>query len=222
MIGFRQWLLPVCAVFWLVWSSVGIANDWPRWRGPDLNGISKEKEWSVSWPTEGAKQLWKASVGIGFSSVAVADGRLFTLGNKEETDTVHCFDSESGKQLWKHSYPCPLDPIYYEGGPGSTPTVDGPDVYTLSKRGHLFCFEAATGKLLWKKNLMEEVGAEKPRWGFAGSPLIQSNLVIVNVGAAGTALDKSNGNIAWKSDTNATGYATPIPFAASGERCVAI
>jgi len=205
-----------------VGAQKAFADDWPQWRGPNLNGISKETNWSTSWPTEGPKQLWKAAVGIGFSSVAVAQGRVFTLGNKDETDTVFAFDAESGKQLWKHSYPCPLDPIYYEGGPGSTPTVDGNNVYTLSKRGHALCFDTATGKVLWQKNLMEELGAQKPRWGFAGSPLIEQDHIILNVGAAGTALEKTTGRVLWRSDTNATGYATPIPYSVDGERDVAI
>ena len=198
------------------------ADDWPCWRGPDHNGISTEKAWSSSWPADGPKQLWKASVGIGFSSVSVVNGRLFTLGNRNETDTVYCFDAESGKELWKHSYACGLDPIYYEGGPGSTPTVDGNNVYTLSKRGHLFCFEAANGKILWQHNLMEELPVAKPRWGFAGSPLVRGNLLVLNVGGAGAAVYKITGKIIWRSDTNIAGYATPVPFTASGERCAAL
>lgn len=197
------------------------ADDWPRWRGPDLNGISRERV-SASWPAEGPKQLWKASVGIGFSSVAVAQGRVFTLGNKDETDTVYCFDAATGKEMWKHSYPCPIDPKYYEGGPGSTPTVEGGRVYTLSKRGHLFCFEAAAGTVVWQKNLIEELGVKKPEWGFAGSPLVEGNLLVLNLGGAGTAIDKAIGKAAWTSDTNAAGYATPVPFMAGDERCVAI
>jgi len=154
--------------------------------------------------------------------VSIADGRLFTLGNKDETDTIYCFDAQSGKEVWKYSYPCALDPIYYEGGPGSTPTVDRTKVYTFSKRGHLFCFNASDGKVLWRHNLMEELLVAKPRWGFAGSPLIEGSLVLLNVGGAGAALDKSTGKVAWKSDTNIAGYATPVPFTANGEGCAAL
>src|SRR5437762_10515258 len=93
---------------WLAAASGGMANDWPRWRGPDLNGISKESGWTTSWPAEGPKQLWKAQVGIGFSSVTVANGRVFTIGNSNETDTIFCFEESSGKELWKHSYQCQL------------------------------------------------------------------------------------------------------------------
>lgn len=198
------------------------AGDWPRWRGPDLNGLSKEGGWTTAWPKEGPRQLWKASVGIGFSSVAVARSRLFTLGNADEADTVLCFNAETGQPLWKHSYACPLDAKYYEGGPGSTPTVDGDKVFTLSKRGHLICFEAASGHVAWQKDLMSVLGTKKPEWGFAGSPLVEGNLLILNVGGAGTAVDKSTGKVIWKSDTSAAGYATPVPFVANRERCAAI
>jgi outer membrane protein assembly factor BamB len=216
--------MPFKRLVWcfIVFGQIVFGEDWPRWRGPELNGISKEKNWSVSWPAEGPKQIWKRNVGIGFSSMAVAQGRVFTLGNKEETDTVYAFDAETGKEIWKHSYACALDPIYYEGGPGSTPTVDGPRVYTLSKRGHLFCFEAATGQIVWQKNLMEELRVAKPRWGFAGSPLIEEERIVLNLGGAGTATEKATGKVLWKSDTNAAGYATPIPYTMGGERCVAI
>ena len=198
------------------------ANDWPRWRGPDLNGISKETGWTTSWPAEGPKQLWKAAVGIGFSSVTVANGRVFTIGNSNETDTVFCFDENSGKELWKYSYACPLDPKYYEGGPGSSPTCEKDRVYTLSKRGHLICFDAATSKVQWQKDLIDELGVKKPEWGFAGSPLIEGDLLILNVGEGGTAVDKKTGKVVWNSGKDMAGYATPVPYADSSERLALI
>jgi outer membrane protein assembly factor BamB len=206
--------LGVCIQTW--------AEDWPRWRGPGLNGISVEKGWSVAWPKEGPPQLWKANVGTGFSSVAVATGRLFTLGNANETDTVYCFDAATGKELWRHAYACPLDAKYYEGGPGSTPTVEGDRVYTLSKRAHLFCLEAATGKVVWQKNLMEELGVKKADWGFAGSPLVEGSLLVLNVGDGGTAVDRATGQVVWTSGKDIAGYATPVPFAVGAERAAAV
>jgi outer membrane protein assembly factor BamB len=199
-----------------------VAEDWFRWRGPNLDGISTEKGWSTEWPKEGPKQLWKASVGTGFSSVSVSNGRVYTLGNQNEADTVYCFDANTGTTMWKHSYPCPLESGYYEGGPGSTPTVDGDFVYTLSKRGDLFCFEAADGKVVWQANFLEQLGVTKPRWGFAGSPLVEGNLLLLNVGSAGTALDKKTGKVIWTSGKEAAGYATPMPMTIGSERCVLI
>src|SRR5439155_24097488 len=100
--------------------------------------------------------------------------------------------------------------------------VDGNNVFTLSKRGHLFCFEATKGKILWQHNLMEELPVAKPRWGFAGSPLIDGNLVVLNVGGAGAAVYKITGKIIWRSDTNIAGYATPVPSTVDGERCTGL
>jgi outer membrane protein assembly factor BamB len=198
------------------------ALDWPNWRGPDHNGISKETGWKSRWPAEGPKRLWKASVGTGFSSITVGQGRAFTMGNQSEQDTVYCFDAVSGALLWKHSYPCALDPHFYEGGTSATPTVDGDRVYTVSKRGDLFCFDAAKGNVVWSKDVHDALGAEAPTWGFAGSPLVEGGLLVLNVGGAGTALDKLTGKPVWGSGTNPSGYATPVPFAVDGERRVAI
>lgn len=82
------------------------ADDWPQWRGPQRNGISAESGWSETWPDSGPKVLWKASIGRGFSSFAVAKGRLYTMGNRDNVDTVFCLDAETGKEVWKHAYPC--------------------------------------------------------------------------------------------------------------------
>jgi outer membrane protein assembly factor BamB len=197
-------------------------TDWYRWRGPDLNGISKETGWLMQWPTSGPKQAWKGSVGTGFCSLAVSHGRVYTMGNTKETDTVFCFDARSGAEMWKHAYACPLDPKFFEGGPGATPTVDGDRVYTVSRRGHIFCLDAAKGTVVWTKNLNQESGLEIPTWGFAGSALIEGDLVLLNMGSAGAALDKKTGKVVWVSGKDAGGYATPVPFTAVGGRGLAI
>jgi len=82
------------------------ADDWPQWRGPDRDGISKETGWLANWPADGPKKLWEGSVGVGYSSSAVSKGRLYTMGNVVENDIVSCFDAETGKLEWKHEYPC--------------------------------------------------------------------------------------------------------------------
>lgn len=198
--------------------SSAAAGDWPRWRGPELNGVSREKGWSTDWPKDGPTPVWRAAVGTGFCSVAVSQGRVFTLGNSNETDTVWCLGAADGRVVWKHSFPCPLEPQYYEGGPHATPTVDRDRVFTLSKRGQLFCFKSANGELVWQKDLMAELGVKKPRWGFAGSPLIEKDLLVLNVGGAGTAVDKNTGKVVWTSNADPAGYATPVPFSFAGER----
>jgi outer membrane protein assembly factor BamB len=188
-----------------------MAGDWPRWRGPDDNGISTETGWVQNWPAEGPKQLWKASVGMGFSAMSVSQGHLYTMGHDgNKTESIYCLDAESGKTIWTKNYEAPLDAKYYEGGTSSTPTVDGDRVYTLSKRGELFCLDAAKGDVLWSKNVQKEFTAELPTWGFASSPVIEGNTILLNVGDAGLALKKSNGEVLWHSGKGASGYSTAV------------
>src|SRR5438445_11051655 len=99
----RNWIFICVALISSALAANLLAEDWPCWRGPAHNGISHETGWSTIWPSEGPKQLWKASVGIGFSSVAGSEGRLFTLGTRNETDTAYAFEAVSGKELWKQS-----------------------------------------------------------------------------------------------------------------------
>lgn len=198
------------------------AADWPWWRGPEWTGISKETGWQTQWPAEGPKQLWKAKVGTGFSSFAIANGRVYTMGNTDDTDTVFCFKADTGEVLWKHSYPEKLDPKNYEGGPNATPTVDGDRVYAVSKSAEVFCLDAAKGTVIWSKKLAEELGSKKPTWAFASSAYIEGDLLILNVGSAGTALNKKDGKVVWNNGNDVANYSTPVPFEAGGKRAVAV
>ncbi len=203
-------------------SQTGARADWPNWRGPTHNGISKEATWGANWPQGGPKVLWRASLGTGFCSFAVSDGRVYTAGNIKGHDIVYCFDAGSGKVIWKHRYRHPLDANLYEGGPSATPTVDGNVVYTFSKRGIVFCLEAATGKVIWQRDVHKELGAKIPEWGFAGSPRALGRLLILNAGGSGIALEKDTGKVAWKSSEGPAGYATPVALEMNGQRCLAI
>ncbi|MBI5383214.1 MAG: PQQ-like beta-propeller repeat protein [Verrucomicrobia bacterium] len=220
--------LGVAAVASLQLSARG--EDWPRWRGPNLDGISKETGWLAQWPAEGPKKLWEAGVGIGYSSLAVSKGRVYTMGNIAEKDGVSCFEAETGKLRWRHDYACASrDPNGYHGT-RCTPTVDEDRVYTVSRHGNFFCLDAATGNPIWSKDLKKDLAGREPRngqregWGYAGSPLIEKNWVLIEVGGEGAsvaAFDKMTGEVVWKAGSDCPGYASLIAFDLGGERCFA-
>ena len=201
------------------------ANDWPQWRGPHRNGVSEETGWLSAWPPNGPKQLWQGKVGVGYSSVSVSNGRLYTMGNVAEVDHVYCLDANTGATLWQHSYPCSSkDPNGYPGT-RCTPTVDGDRVYTVSREGHFFCLNAADGKVIWVKNFSKDFGGSAPTWGFAGSPLVEVNLVLVEVGGPGAsvvALNKMTGALVWKNGSEGAGYSSLIAYTEGGQRSLAI
>jgi outer membrane protein assembly factor BamB len=202
----------VCAAAFLSVVSSTYADDWPRWRGPTLNGISNEKILVDKWPDSGPKQLWKASIGIGMSAISVANGKAVSMGNEGDKDTVWCLDAVSGKEIWKHTYASPLDPNLYEGGPSATPTIEGDRVYTLSKDGQMFCLGASDGKVIWQVNLVKEHEIKKPEWGFASSPLIIADRLYLNAGGFGACFNRTTGKLVWLSSQEPAAYATPVPF----------
>ena len=196
-----------------------IADDWPQFRGPSRDGISAEKglrsEWADSPPV-----VWRTQVGLGFSSVVVANGRAVTAGHAEGNDTVACFDAATGKPLWKHSYPADIGDKFFEGGTTGTPTFDGARLFWLSRWGDLFCFDAESGRIVWQKNIQKETSAPLPMWGFTGAPLVAGNLLVLNVGEAGVAVEKTTGKIVWQSAAKDAGYSTPLPFESGGAKLV--
>ena len=211
-------------------DSAGPANDWPQWRGPNRNGISSE---TITWPAAGPKQLWKAAVGVGYSSVSVSQGRAYTMGNVDGQEIVWCLDATTGTVIWQYDVPGPLTkgpltnkpkkPGGFQNpyrGPNSTPTVDGNHVYTVSRDGLLSALNAVKGTLVWSVDYMRDFGAKKLRWGHAGSPLVDGDLLFVNVGVEGAsvvAFDKTTGKVVWKSGYDGIGFASPLSVKLGGQ-----
>jgi outer membrane protein assembly factor BamB len=196
------------------------AADWPNYRGPNYDGISSETGFSSSWPESGPKVLWKYSLGIGFASMSVSNGKVYATGNIDNNDFLYCLDAATGKEIWKKSYPCPLYKKSHEGGPCATPTIDGNAVYTFSKDGDAIRFDATTGKIVWHRNLHKEMGLKPPTWYFASSAFIAGDLVIYNAGKYGTALKKADGSTVWQSGEGPGGYSTAVPYEIAGQKGV--
>lgn len=211
----------VCAMCTGFYNTVEAA-DWPNWRGPNHNGISNETGWLTTWPEAGPKVAWEKTLGTGFASMAVSKGRVYAMGNIKDNDILYCLNADTGKEIWKKSYPCPLFKNNHEGGPCATPTVDGDSVYTFSKNGDAIRFKIASGEIVWHKKLNENLGYKHPKWHFAGSALIIDNMVILNAGSYGVALNKADGSIIWENGKDPAGYSTAVPFTIDGQKCIAL
>lgn len=200
------------------------AEDWPHWRGPNFNGISNEKDWNSNWGRQGPETLWKAKVGNGFSSVTTFQGKVFTLGLHGKVEQVVALSEEDGSIVWEFEYPSRFKPMFYEGGVSSTPTVDPETgrVYVLGQTGELFCLKSESGELVWKKDLQAAGGVDPATWGLTGSPLIYGDLLILNAGARGLALRKSDGMDLWSTGAKDNGYATPLPLKFKSQELLAI
>lgn len=195
-------------------SSISLlAADWPQWRGPKRDGISPETGLLKSWPAGGPKLVWKATgLGEGYSSFSVAEGRLYTQGQRSGTQYVMAFDVATGKKLWEVAN----GQAYEErrgNGPRGTPTIDGERIYALAADGSLACLEGKTGKKIWGFNIVTKYNGDVPHWGISESPLIDGARVIVQPGGSGAsivALDKMTGKEIWKSAGDPAAYSSAI------------
>lgn len=175
--------------------------EWPQWRGPNRDAISKDTALLKEWKAGGPPLAWQASgLGAGFSSVSLANGRLYTMGDLDGEQHVLALDSSNGKLLWKAM----VGPIWEDDypGPRGTPTTDGDLLYAVGTEGNLVCLEAATGKERWRRSLERDFGGRMMSgWKFSESPLVDGERVLVTPGArdaALVALDKKTGKEIWR------------------------
>lgn len=199
------------------------AFDWPQFRGPNRDDVSKETGLLKEWPAGGPKKLWSFDkAGLGYSGFSVAGGHLYTLGIRDAQQTLICLDASTGKEVWATPFG-PDAKSYNTGwgeGPRSTPTVDGDHIYALGPTGDLVCVVAKDGKIAWQKN-MTDFGGKAFGWGYAESPLIDGpRLVCTPGGSKGAivALDKKNGGVIWQSKdfTDTAQYASIVPATING------
>ena len=207
-------LLTACG-FAIVFFQAAASGDWPHWRGPRGDGTWDAPKLPAEWPAAGLKTVWKQPVGGGYAGITVADGRVYTLDyEKSQDERVLCLDAATGKPLWSHKYPVKYGTLGgYANGPRTQPTFRDGKVYTLGAVGHLFCFDAKSGDILWKHDTVAEFGAKVPEWGFAGSPAIDGEKLIVHVAVEKNgcvmAFDRTTGKELWRSLSDAGGYCTP-------------
>jgi len=216
MKGTRVLLLAIAALVCLVQQSMAQTGaNWPQWRGPNRDGISKETGLLKQWPAEGPALVWKATgAGRGYSSFSISNGRLYTMGLRGDREFIVAFDVATGKEAWATAHGSAFHNDQGDG-PRGTPTVDGDRVYAFGGNGDLSALEARTGKIVWTKNVLKEFGARNITWGISESPLVMGNKVLVNAGGPGAsivALNKSDGTVIWKSQSDEASYSSAIPL----------
>lgn len=196
-------------------GAADLALDWPRWRGPDGDSISKDAAWNPMALTGGAKIAWTAQVGAGYAGVAVKGERLYTMGQTQGIDAVRCLNARTGQEIWKHDYPT-VRSTY--PGPRATPLADSEGVYVVGREGHVMCLDTEQGTVKWEVNIAKEYGAVLPTWGHAGSPAVLGNLLILNACRSGLAMDKKTGRKVWATEPGPCGYATPVFMGSAAQR----
>jgi outer membrane protein assembly factor BamB len=213
--------------------TVAFTEDWPEYRGAAGDGLSTEK---LNWPAGGPKRLWTVDTPAGFSSLAVGNGRVFTLIARmvDGTPLTMCvaLDANTGKELW--AQPTGVAKFQPGGdrgaegnnggdGPRSTPAANEDRVWVYSQDMTLYCLEAATGHLLWKKEIAKEFSGRNIGWKSAMSPVIDGDLVYVAGGGKGEsmlAFKKASGELAWKCGDETMTHATPVVATIHGVRQV--
>ncbi|MFQ5349058.1 MAG: PQQ-binding-like beta-propeller repeat protein [Thermoanaerobaculia bacterium] len=204
-------------------AAVAAAADWPRFRGQRLDGISDETGLLEAWPEDGPPELWRVSLGEGYSGVSVVGDRAYTLYVRGSDEVLGVFDTATGKELW--SYPVGRKWRDMMGsGPRSTPTVADGVAYVLGAHGTLAAVDVATGKERWRQELAETLGSRPPTWGVSTSPLVEGGLLILDAGGSGgrsiVALDRATGELVWQAESDKAGYSTPLPLTVDGSRQV--
>jgi len=202
------------------------AADFPQWRGPGRDGLLTLAPRS-SWPQTLALG-WKVRVGIGHSSPVVAGGRVFVFSREGDDEVLRCLDLATGKPVWRQAYPAPytMNPaaLGHGKGPKSTPVVADGRVCTLGIGGTLSCFEAASGRPLWRKEFAGRFKETSPLYGTAMSPVADGSRLLAHVGGHGdgalVAFDVATGEVRWTWKGDGPGYASPVVADVGGVRQV--
>ena len=199
---------------------VAAPTDWPRFRGPALDSRVTWKTGVTNWTAAPPRELWRSSMGPAWSSWACVAGRLFTQEQQGEHEVVCCLDAATGRVIWQTQIDCRFSDVVAGPGPRSTPTFDAGRLFTLGARAMLLAHDAATGAELWRHDLMQELDAQLPVWGFSGSPIVVGDAVIVYAGGKGDhglcAWNKQTGEPLWSRAQQGMNFSTAQPVTIDG------
>jgi outer membrane protein assembly factor BamB len=201
--------------------TASFAEDWPQWRGPRQDGISRETGLLNQWPEKGPAELWRVPLGAGFSGVSVVGERAFTLFGAADGEFAAAFQTADGKPIWKTRLSDLLKLTSdYGDGPRATPAIDAGKVYVLSGKGALRCLDAADGHVIWGCELLEKFGGKPPEYGFSATPVVMGEMLVVVAGGGKgkslVAFNKTSGDVLWTALDDRIGYSTPSEVTIDG------
>jgi outer membrane protein assembly factor BamB len=201
-------------------------GDWPGFRGPDRDGRATGIRIATDWMQHPPRLLWKHRVGPGWSSFAVVGTRLYTQEQWKQQEAVVCYDTSTGAEIWSHTDTTRFEESAAGAGPRATPTFHEGRLYTLGAKGQLNCLDAATGRVVWSRDIVADSGGNVPQWGFAASPLITGGIVTVFAGGpenkALLGYQTSTGEPAWAAGEGKDSYCSPHPARVAGVEQVVI
>ena len=219
-------LLTLSGQVWLPCEMVCRADDWPQWRGPQRDGTWRETDLVKHLPSGALPLLWRAKISGGYSGPTIADGRVYVSDRLLEADLqyeqIHCFDSQNGRLIWSYRYECPYVNIDHDAGPRAVVAISDQRAYALGAMGDLVCLDAASGTVHWHHDLVALFNIRMPIWGLSCSPLIERDLVILQIGgddgACLVALDRITGKTRWKALDDGASYSSPLVIEQAGRR----
>lgn len=190
------------------------AEDWPQFLGPRRDGSYQGKALAL-WPANGPKEIWQKNIGAGFAGPAIADNKLILFHRINNQETIECLNASTGKPIWRATYPADyVDDFRFDNGPRAVPTIAKGRVFTHGAHGKIHAWDLKTGKRLWSLDARTRFKAEKGFFGFACSPLVVKDTLLVNIGGNNEAgiigLDTSSGKLRWQATDEAASYASPI------------
>ena len=195
-------------------------GDWPGFRGPNRDGKLTGVRIATDWKQTPPRQLWRHRVGPGWSSFAVVGTRLYTQEQRGEEEAVVCYDTDSGAELWVHQDANRFTEVVSGPGPRATPTFHEGKIYALGASGQLNCLDAASGRPLWSRNIVDDADVKVPPWGFSASPLVVQGVVTVFAGGpegkSVRAYDAGSGEPAWTAGDGHHSYCSLHPARLGG------
>ena len=181
---------------------------WPGFRGSDRDGVVRGVRIATDWSQSPPVELWRRPIGPGWSSFAVRGDLLYTQEQRGDDEVVACYSATTGEPVWRHAAAARFWESQAGAGPRATPTVHDGRVYALGATGILNALDAADGGVVWSRNVASDAGTEVPNWGFASSPLVVDDLVVVDAGKL-VAYDLVSGEPRWFGPANAITYSSP-------------